>query len=98
MFAMPAGCDEYVAVKSWILVEKRDSTVVLVDDVMSEVRVSLDQLADEAATNESLSERLEVNDGAAQGPNLSGQCPKGSSMHLAAEGGLCPPPPTNTCR
>jgi len=55
MFAMPAGCDEYVAVKSWILVEKRDSTVVLVDDVMSEVRVSLDQLADEAATNESLS-------------------------------------------
>jgi hypothetical protein len=60
LFPVFAGRNEHVSVQRGIRIEKRDGSVVLVDDVVRELRVADDQLADEAAIAEPPSESLEV--------------------------------------
>jgi hypothetical protein len=52
--------DDHVAVQGGIPVEERDSVRVLVEDVMAELPVICEHLADEAAPTEMPANRLEV--------------------------------------
>jgi aryl-alcohol dehydrogenase-like predicted oxidoreductase len=59
-FTMFLRRDKHVPVQRWVLVQEGDRLVVLVDDVVREVRVAGNKLADEAAIAELRSDRAEV--------------------------------------
>jgi hypothetical protein len=52
--------DERVAVQTGVLVQERDGDVVFVEHVMAKLRIACEQLADEAAPAEALSESFEI--------------------------------------
>jgi hypothetical protein len=60
LLAMGPRCDERVPVERGVAVQERDGKVVLVEDMVGEVGVPRQQLADEAAVAEARAQRLEV--------------------------------------
>lgn len=103
LFSAFARRDEHVSVQRRIRVEKRDGGVVFVDDVMRELWIAGEQLADEAAIAEPVSDRVEVDNTAAGHASkrmgdrsrkawapaaVSGDCP-GSGPQGAWPEGVC---------
>ena len=80
---MLARSHEHVAVKSWVFVQEGDGAVVFVDDVVCELWITREQLADKAARSDLLSDELEI-DGAA----FQARTPTNRSNLFAAEAGF----------